>query len=99
MIPQRDANGFTTVTDFYDYILCIFTDINKCMLENKFYNEYALHIDRETLEYRIGKIEELPKIKDTYPLGEMAMPSFRLNHVCAKYEMVEEIVRGYLSFC
>ena len=99
MIPQRDALGLTTIDDFYDYVRSIFADINKCMAGNRFYYEYALQINPETLEYEIGKIDELPISQDTYPLKEMAVPYFLPNEVRAKYETVEEIVRKYLSFC
>ena len=58
-----------------------------------------MQINPETLEYEIGKIDELPISLDTYPLKEMAVPYFLPNKVRAKYEAVEEIVRQYLSFC
>ena len=99
MIPKRDALGLTTIDDFYDYVRSIFADINKCMEGNRFYYDYALQINPETLEYQIGKIDELPKSDATYPLKEMAVPYFLPNEVRAKYEAVEEIVRQYLSFC
>ena len=99
MIPQRDALGLTTIDEFYDYARCIFADINKCMEGNRFYYDYALQINPETLEYQIGKIDELPKSEATYPLKEMAVPYYLPNEVRAKYEAVEEIVRQYLSFC
>ena len=99
MIPKRDALGLTTIDEFYDYARCIFADINKCMEGNRYYFEYALQINPATLEYQIGKIDELPKSEATYPLKEMAVPYFLPNEVRAKYEAVEEIVRQYLSFC
>ena len=99
MIPKRDALGLTSLDEFYDYARSIFTDINKCMEGNRFYYDYALQINPETLEYEIGKIDELPISQDTYPLKEMAVPYFLPNEVRAKYDAVEEIVRKYLSFC
>ena len=97
-VPKRDSLGFVSINDFYDYIRCIFDDINKSVV-NKQYSNYALQINPETLEYQIGKIDELPKSEHTYPLKEMAVPYFLPNEVRAKYEAVEEIVRQYLSFC
>ena len=97
-VPKRDSLGFVSINDFYDYIRCIFDDINKSVV-NKQYDDYALQINPETLEFSISRIDEITMTDDTYPLKDLIRPSSFAGGVSGNYEAVEQVVSKYLSYC
>ena len=97
-VPKRDSLGFVSINDFYDYIRCIFDDINKSVI-NKRYSDYALQINPETLEFTINPIDEIMMTDDTYPLKDLIRPSSFAGGVSGNYEAVEQVVSKYLSYC
>ena len=97
-VPKRDSLGFVSINDFYDYIRCIFDDINKSVV-NKQYSNYALQINPETLEFTINPIDEITMTNDTYPLKDLIRPSSFAGGVSGNYEALEQVVSKYLSYC
>lgn len=95
MIITEDKYGFVSYQDFRAYSYKVYEAVEEYSPFDDC-EDYALVIDRNTLDFQISPIAEIEINDDTYPLKELLRKGDDGDYLETDFEAIDDVVGKYL---